>query len=618
MSATLYPYYERELYFLRQAAQGFARQYPATAGRLLLEPNQSADPHVERLLEGAALLAGRVQHKLDDEFPELTDALLGLLYPHFLAPIPSCTVLQFDPDPARIPPKTGFTLPAGTRLHTQPVAGTPCRFRTTFPVTLWPLTVRDVEWTLPPFPRAYRPPAGSAAVLRLAFEAAPGTRLADMPFDRLRLFLDGDPQLVADLYEAVLNRAVSVVVRDPDAGGDGDDRRVTLRPESCLSAAGFGQDEGLLPAPSQALPGYRLLTEFFAFPQKFWFVDLHLPPAARRAASGRRMEVLVFVDRTRPLLEQGVGPAAFRLGCTPAVNLFERTAEPVPLTHARSEYRVVPDVAAPLGAEVYSVDAVQTAGPGVTGAGDYRPFFGGRPGAEESRRAYWHAVRRASVVAGDRGTDVYLSLVDSDFRPDRPADEVLVVKTTCTNRDLPDRLRQSGERPAFEVELSAPVARVRCLHGPTPPLRPPPRRGGMWRLVSHLNLNHLTVNADTDAGDALRGILALYDFSAGDSGERRAEARSAVEGVIGVMSRQVVRRVGTLAAGGFVRGLRIDLELDEEKYIGTGAFLFASVLERFLALHAAVNSFTQLAVRTVGSPGPLKVWPPRAGEQPLL
>ncbi len=113
MSEALYPYYERELLFIRQLAQEFAKRYPAAAGRLLLEPNRSSDPHVERLIESFALLAGRVHHKLDDEFPELTDAMLGVLYPHYLAPVPSMAIIQFDLDPGRSDLLSGDALAGG-------------------------------------------------------------------------------------------------------------------------------------------------------------------------------------------------------------------------------------------------------------------------------------------------------------------------------------------------------------------------------------------------------------------------------------------------------------------------------------------------------------------------
>src|SRR6516225_5369565 len=123
MSESLYHYYERELLFIRQLGQEFARQYPAAANRLRLEPNRSLDPHVERLIESFALLAGRIHHKLDDEYPELTDAMLSVLYPHYLAPVPSMAVVQFVLDAARGQLPEGFLIPAGSRLHTQPVSG---------------------------------------------------------------------------------------------------------------------------------------------------------------------------------------------------------------------------------------------------------------------------------------------------------------------------------------------------------------------------------------------------------------------------------------------------------------------------------------------------------------
>lgn len=616
MTRPIYPYYERELAYLRQSAREFARQYPATAGRLLLEPGRSADPHVERLLEGAALLAGRVRHKLDDEFPELTDALLGVLYPHYLAPIPSCAVVQFDPDPARVNVAGGHTLPAGTRLHTQPVNGLRCRYRTASPVTLWPLALRQAEWLPPPFPRGVQPPARTAAVLRLRFDAAAGARLGDLRLDRLRLFLSADPQLVPELYEALLNNVLSVAVRDPDSA---DERACVTRPAAdFLAPGGFGDDDGLLPYPAHALPGYRLLTEYFVFPQKFWFVDLVGLAAARPALGGRRFEVLVYLDRTLPALEQAVDATTFRPGCAPAVNLFEQTAEPIPVTHTRAEYPVVPNVAFPLGMEVYSIGAVTLTSPSAPGPAEYEPFFAVRYGRRDDRRAFWYSSRKSPLGPDDRGTNVQIALVDSDFEPGRPADGVLVVRTLCTNRDLPDRLRQSGVAAAFEPEAAAPVSRVRCLYGPTSPLRPFGRRG-FWPLVSHLTLSHLGLNEDADATAALKGILALYDLSDADAGDQRsATARQAIDGVTRVTSRPVVRRVGKLTAAGFCRGLEVDLLLDEEKFVGVGEYLFASILERFFSLHATANSFTRLVVRNRAGGEPLKAWPPRAGRQPLL
>jgi type VI secretion system protein ImpG len=244
------------------------------------------------------------------------------------------------------------------------------------------------------------------------------------------------------------------------------------------------------------------------------------------------------------------------------------------------------------------------------------PFYSYRHGTTAAnQQTFWHTSRRPSSRDGDRGTDVYLALVDLGFRPNLPEEKALVVRTLCTNRELPVLLRQAGERLAIALELAAPVSRVNCVIAPTPPLRPPTRRGTRWRLVSHLALNHLSL-ADGDEGrDALREILALYDFADAESAEERAAVtRQMIEGIVGLSSRRVVGRAG----GTFCRGVEVTVDLDEEKFVGTGAFLFACVLERFLGLYCTVNSFSQLVARSRQQAGVLKRWPPRAGEQVLL
>jgi type VI secretion system protein ImpG len=331
------------------------------------------------------------------------------------------------------------------------------------------------------------------------------------------------------------------------------------------------------------------------------------------------VEVALYLNRTVTSLEQAVDAHTFRLGCTPMVNLFEQTAEPIPLTQARYEYRVVPEVAHPQGMEVYSVDSVTSTDP-ATGTTEYQPFYSFRHAPTgEAPLAFWYASRRPSLQKGDRGTEVYLNLVDLKFDPRLPADTVLVVRTTCTNRDLPARLQRAGEDLYLELEAAAPLARIRCLRGPSLPLRPPLRRGAHWRLLSHLNLNHLSISDPVEGRQALQEILRLYDFSDPDAAPQQAAVtRNVVEGITSLSSRRVVGRTGGPTASGFCRGVEVMVELDEQKYVGTGAFLFACVLERFLALYASINSFTQLVARTRQGEGSFKKWPPRAAARPLL
>jgi type VI secretion system protein ImpG len=310
-----------------------------------------------------------------------------------------------------------------------------------------------------------------------------------------------------------------------------------------------------------------------------------------------------------------VDAGTFQLGCTPVVNLFNKTAEPIQLTQQQNEYHVIPDVHRQMATEVYSVDSVMAADPYLHQTREFQAFYSYRHTyGREQDRSFWYATRRPSQRVEDPGTEVYLSLVDLNFNPNVPAVETITVHTTCTNRDLPSRLPFGSREGDFEVEGTGPVANVRCLKRPTDTLRPPLRHAGQWRLISHLSLNHLSiVEGDGDGNpDALREILLLYDFM--DSPATRKQ----ITGINRVNSRRVVRQVGPRIGAGFVRGIETTIEFDEDKYVGSGLFLFASVLERFLALYASVNSFSQLVATIKQREGHLKRWQPRAGEQIIL
>ena len=366
----------------------------------------------------------------------------------------------------------------------------------------------------------------------------------------------------------------------------------------------------MLPYSPRSFLGYRLLQEYFAFPEKFLFVDLGGLDRAVQAGFRDGVEVLIMLDR-RPRLEQPLSAETFRLGCAPIVNLFEHIAEPIRVTHTQTEYRVIPDTRQQQATEVYSIDTVTNASPYFEGPIAVQPFYALRHGADwDEQSAFWYASRRPSLRKGDAGTEVYLTLVNRDFQPALPAVETLTVHATCTNRDLPGKLPFGGASGDFELEGVAPLLRIRCLKKPTETLRPPLGKGAQWRLISHLSLNYLSL---CDGGkDALQEILRLYDFT--DS----AVVRQHIAGITDVTCRRVVGRPQSRAWNGFCRGLEVTLEFDEEQYVGSGLFLFASVLERFFGLYTSLNSFTQLIATTQQREEPFKQWPPRAGEQILL
>lgn len=619
-------FYESELGFIRKLGAEFAKKRPKIAGRLALKEGSAAstDPHVERLIEAFAFLTARVRLKLDDEFPELTEAMLNVLYPHYLAPIPSMGIAEFEVDPERGKLPTGYTIPQHSRLFTHEVRGVPCRFRTAYPVTLWPLEIRSCTYRTPPFGSDVPQVHGTKlpqAMVRLQLDVAPGMTLDELELDKLRFFLSGDDQIIHRLYELLMNHVLRVDVRS-GVGADG--RAVTSSlPPDCLQPVGFERDEGLLPYSRRSFPGYRLLTEYFSFPTKFMFVDLQGLQRLKRGKRGERIELFIFFDRSFPTLETNINNDTFRLGCTPIVNLFQQDCDPIRLTQTKSEYLLLPDVRQHWATEVYSVDEVTSTDLETQESVEYAPFYSFKhTNAAAAQRAYWTASRRPSQREHDRGTEVYLSLVDRAFNPTMPPAEVLTVRATCSNRDLPYDLRNTGgEDWGLQLEAQAPIRRIRPIVQPTSPRRLPVEER-RWRLLSHLSLNHLSITDEEDGADALREILKLYEYPLADAHDKVEEGASTVSerhirGILSVTTKQGTARVGG-AAQGFCRGMELTIVFNEEDYSGSSVYLFAAVLERFLPLYASINSATSLTAKSNSRDGLNKKWPYRAGEQKLL
>ncbi len=612
MSEALHDHYREELFFIRKLALEFRQRYPAIAARLQLEENRSADPHVERLIEAFALLTARVQLKLNDDFSELTDALLHVLYPHLVTPFPSCSILQFDLPADRGNPQ-GVKFPAGSMVHTQRPGDPPCRFRTSYPLTLWPLELKEAKLHPPPFPGGLIAPDKSIACLRLRFHLPADMAFNTITMDHLRLYLHADPSLSMPLYELLNNHLLQVVIRPLDVKGIAP---VVLTPQQGLRPVGFDLDQGLLPYGAVSFPGYRLLSEYFAFPQKFLFVDLLGWQHLRFKEPCRQVEVILFLNRTLPRLEQKIEPSVFRMGCTPIVNLFEPPpAEPMLWHHRRAEYRVEADISRPDAFEIYSIDDVSIAYPdGQTVQVD--PLYGYRhAGHRDNRRAFWYMTRRPALRPLDRGTDIFLHLVDLKLESNKPADGVILVKTTCSNRDLPSRLPRQGEEISFDTEFAAPGIRLRCLVSPTASQRIPLRKGAYWRLISQLNLNYLSLSSDTEGKAALQEILRLYDFTDPDvDPQLAASARLAIEGITDF----TCQRTACWLDGTFCRGIEATVTFDEQNFVGTSMLMLSAVLDRFLGLYVSINSYSQLVVKMRQREGDFKRWAPRAGEQLLL
>jgi type VI secretion system protein ImpG len=610
MREELLHYFERELTFIRRSVSDFADRYPEVAGRLMIEENRCEDPHVERLIESFAMLAARIQMRLSDDFSDISEALLSVLYPHYLSPIPSMTIVQLNANPGQLPPK-GLQVERKASLYSKLVKGVRCRFRTTYPLTLWPVEVESVELVTTTGLGGAVPPTAKSA-LRIGLRSQGKATFADMGLDHLRFFLDAESGVLHRLHELFLRDPQGIALRS--AEGDA----VTVLPPESVRPVGFASDEGMLEYPDESFVGYRLLQEYFAFPDKFMFVELADLDRHAAKMSGQQLEVFVLLSESVGEIDIRVEAKNLKLGCVPAINLFKHQADPIRMTHASIEYPVIPDVRSPDTFEVYSITDVSSTAMGSAEAVTYDPIYRMRHGAKEGETsAFWSLSRRQSIRKGDNGTDVSISLVDEKLDPLVPPSEVLHIEMLASNRDLPSRLAFGDPNGDFEIAGYPAVKSIRCLRSPSASLSPPAGAGTRWRIISHLALNHLSVTGD-EGGDpdralnALREILKLYDFS--DS----PITRQRILGLTGLKSRRTVRRIGQGAESGFARGVEVELTFDPSQFTGTGVFVFASVLEAFLGLYCSVNSFNQTVARIARREGVLKRWPPRVGEKQLL
>ena len=605
-------YYERELTFLRQMGAEFAEKYPKIASRLVLEPDKCEDPHVERMLEAFAFLAARVHLKIDDEFPEITEALLSVLYPHYLRPLPSMSVVEFDLDPAQGNLSAGLPIPRGSVLYSPPVNGVPCKYRTCYDTTLWPLRIAEAQWRSPD---RFQPAIKGDAVagLRMEIRCFPDVTFDKLDLRSLRFHLNGEGALVHSLYEMLCGKCAQILIRDPATGSRV--KPVWLEPTQ-LRPVGFEEDEGALPYPLRSFLGYRLLQEYFAFPDKFFFLELSGLEQLGAAGFKDRAEIIFLVSRfertdRQQTLEIGVSEKTLRLNCTPIINLFPQTAEPILLSHTRYEYPIVPDVSRQDAMEIFSVDEVAGVNPESHETIQFGPFYSHRHASLSDRKqTFWHGTRRPATRRNSEAIDVYLSLVDLTGKPIRPNVDTITVRLTCTNGDLPSRLPFGNERGDLDLEGAAPIKRILMLKKPTGTIRPPTGRNALWRLISHLSLNYLSLVED--GKDALQNILRLYNFS--DS----AYIQKQIEGINKVSSQRHFARVVSENGISFARGTRVIVELDEDQFVGGGVYLFASILERFMSLYVSLNSFSQLVVRTNLRREVLEQWPPRAGHKILM
>ncbi|GAB3746181.1 type VI secretion system baseplate subunit TssF [Lysobacter olei] len=607
----LLPFYERELGWLRRYGREFAERYPKIAGRLLLSADGSQDPHVERLIEAFALLSARTSKRIEDDYPEFTEALLEVLYPHYLRPFPACSIACFDPGPAAATLSAPVVVPRDTLLHSRAVRGVSCRFRSTQDVVLAPIRVAAARFSaVSDAPMAVSLPVGCGGSVALSFELlGEQPHVAALGLERLRLFIDGEPSFCAALRD-LLALGLRAAYLEPGNSG-----RWTPLPAVPLQQVGFAVDEALIDLPERSHPAYRLLTELFAFPEKFGFFDLDL--RALGASTGSRFSVHLVLEAMpadAPIARvlESLSAEHVRLGCTPVVNLFAQRGDPIRVTHRTTHYPVVADARRAFAYEVVSIDSVHRVrqtpqGEDIT---EFRPFYALRHGEVPDRSGqYWVARRDADVARHSPGFETELAFVDLDFNPVAPQTDVISVALTCSNRDLPSHLAYGVPGGDLTQDGGGVARSIALLRKPGKPLRFERGGGAQWRLISHLALNHLSLTAS--GLPALKEMLRLYDLA------RSSVSARQIDGLVGLEQVASNAWLPGRHMPSMVRGIEVRLTVDEHAFVGTGLAAFVRVLECFLGLYVHANSFTRLCVLSSHDGRTLFRGEPRCGESIL-
>lgn len=621
MDARLLRYYNQELRYLRELGGEFAREFPKIASRLGMEGLEVSDPYVERLLEGCAFLAARVQLKQDAEFPRFSHRLLELIYPNFLAPIPAMLVAQVTPVPDANLLK-GQLLPRDSVLlgPRSAVSETRCEFRTAQSVQLTPLSTISAEYFLNVSDlglSAYALPERPRSGVRVSLQLPAGMSIDKLELDSLRFYLGGQTDIAMHLHEMALSSAVGVLV-----GAPGRAATRQFLPASSITPVGYRDDEAMLPVTLRGFAGTRVLQEYFAFPERFLFLDIAGLRKAFAATPGNTVEIIILFSQQGQGLDGAVTPENFALHCVPAINLFPKRADRIQISEGDFEFHIVPDRTAPLDYEVYDVLAMM----GYDDEGGERkflPLYAPDRNTPSSQNAYYtiwreprlmsETARRDGPRSGYIGSEVFASLVDPNDAPFSESLRQMSLQTRCTNRDLPVFMPASGSHGEFTLDSGVPISSVRMVAGPSRPHTALREGGVAWRLLNLLSLNYLSL-LDTEGGEAaaaLRDLLSRFPQGTDPAVRRQIEALQQVS------TRPVVRRHPLPGPIAFGRGIEVQLTVDELGHAGGSAFLFGAALHHYLSRHVSMNSFVETMLVSL-TRGEVMRWKPSRGARPVL
>lgn len=594
-------YFQRELNYLKQAGQAFAQKHPKTAGQLSFHAGAPQDPEVERLVESFAFLTAQLHQKVDEQSPKIARDLLHVLYPQFTQPLPSVGIAQFEYDTTRSSLSQPYTVARHTELFAYDVNQNVIRFQTAYPVTLHPLSVRAAHF-VPGYKLSQYINTNLAPFYIKLILSIESQNLNNNPLKNLMFYLKGDRFTSACLYQALMKHPQSTLLYQCNDQGIKRLRNAYIRP------MGFDRSEQLCPSPEYTHPAYQLLLEYFHAPEKHFFITLEGLDNVQLSENTKNIDIFLPVFDEKIPLDLIISQDNFALGCTPIVNIFEKTTDPFSLTHEKNEYKLIPDRRGEHAFEIHSI--LNVYGTGRDGQTyHYAPYH-----------AFQHHHTRDRVWSHRRehahhyvGSDVYLSLMDHNLNPNTTDYETIYAKVLCTNRDLAHTLKEGDE---LYHDGGIPTTRITCCVKPNMPSYTMMEGDMLWKMVSQLSIHHLGYNDPAVALSVLKETLLLH------ANMSHTYTGGQIHALTHFSTHEVVRRIprysNNQAWCGYLKGTGAHVHIDESQDPSGMSFILAHVLWHFLAMNVRVDSFLELTLTSEQREDTWCHLPPLNGYQNLM
>lgn len=577
---TLSEYYRYELSYLRTAGKDFALHFPKIARRLDLSHEESSDPHVERLIESFAFLTGKLQKQIDDQFPEIANAILDVVYKPLVLPIPSSVMVNFAIDVGRAKKSAGFVVPRNTILKSTSYNGTVCSFRISHDLEIWPIELAHAEIiSKEQLPDGY---ARTSTFLKFDFNYGG----SDSFPKKLRFYILSDILLRGKIFAGIFSTEEPVIIQQSGI----------FKALSKVAPVGLEDNEALLAYPETVHKGFRFLQEYFAFPDKFYGFNVFFNEPLTESFS---LYIPIGTE-----IAMNLSSRDFSLSSVPAINLFPKVTEPLRLDYRQVEYRLVPDFRLYSSHEIYSIQKMVAVNATTNDEIEIPEFYSCDHFSSKSNLGVsWVEKRKDALQSSARGDDVFISFVDENFHPKHPSDKIFYAYTLCTNRHMAEDIPVHGE---LQTELSLPVKQIYCVNRPTPQKNSPKNGEILWKLISAISLNSLSFA--NNGHRKLQEVLRLFANMTNSSVEREIDA------ILEINSTATTKRVSRQSWYGFLNGINIEMNFDDKLY--NKGLPLSLIISRFLSSYTTINTFTDVYVKSQN--GILKKWETQFGMKNYL